>query len=82
MMDSQSSSSEFLRELSWDIQQVFPFYHLIYSEFKNSTHGQGTLNHILDGYEPFKGFIEKNRSGSLISTSRYVFENIRLSLVV
>lgn len=39
------------------------------SEFKNDTHGQGLLNHILLGYEPHKGPIEKQRKGSLISTA-------------
>ncbi|KAJ3390978.1 hypothetical protein HDU84_006650 [Entophlyctis sp. JEL0112] len=39
------------------------------AEFKSDTSGQGTLNHILKGYEPFKGPIEKTRKGSLISTA-------------
>ncbi|KAJ3226017.1 hypothetical protein HK099_005723 [Clydaea vesicula] len=39
------------------------------AEFKNTTRGEGTLNHILLGYEPFKGLIEKERSGSIISTA-------------
>jgi GTP-binding protein len=37
------------------------------AEFKNDTHGQGTLNHMLLGYEPFKGHLEKTRKGSIIS---------------
>jgi GTP-binding protein len=37
------------------------------SEFKNDTHGQGVLNHIFIGYEPFKGALEKTRKGSIIS---------------
>ncbi|KAJ3066126.1 hypothetical protein HDU98_010551 [Podochytrium sp. JEL0797] len=39
------------------------------AEFKSDTSGQGTLNHILKGYEPFKGLLEKNRKGSLVSTA-------------
>ncbi|KAJ3133280.1 hypothetical protein HK100_004495, partial [Physocladia obscura] len=39
------------------------------AEFKSDTSGQGTLNHILIGYEPFKGPLEKTRKGSLISTA-------------
>ncbi|KAI8617086.1 P-loop containing nucleoside triphosphate hydrolase protein [Chytriomyces sp. MP71] len=39
------------------------------AEFKSDTSGQGTLNHILKGYEPFKGPLEKLRKGSLISTA-------------
>lgn len=39
------------------------------SEFKNDTHGQGILNHIFIGYEPFKGPLEKTRKGSIISMS-------------
>ena len=37
------------------------------AEFKNDTHGQGTLNHMLLGYEPFKGELDKTRKGSIIS---------------
>jgi len=36
-------------------------------EFKNDVHGQGTLNHIFKGYEPFKGEVDTGRRGSLIS---------------
>jgi GTP-binding protein len=39
------------------------------AEFKNDTHGQGTLNHIFIGYQPFRGALEKTRKGSLISTA-------------
>lgn len=39
------------------------------AEFKNDTHGQGTLNHIFKGYEPYKGGIERIRKGSLISSA-------------
>ena len=39
------------------------------AEFKNTTHGQATLNHILLGYEEYKGEIEKQRTGSIISTA-------------
>ncbi|KAI8914360.1 P-loop containing nucleoside triphosphate hydrolase protein [Gorgonomyces haynaldii] len=37
------------------------------AEFKNDTHGQGTLNYMLKGYEPYRGPLEKTRKGSLIS---------------
>jgi GTP-binding protein len=37
------------------------------AEFKNDTHGQGVLNHMLVGYEPFKGTLDKTRKGSIIS---------------
>ncbi|KAJ3569263.1 hypothetical protein NP233_g5162 [Leucocoprinus birnbaumii] len=36
-------------------------------EFKNDVHGQGTLNHIFKGYEPYKGEVDTGRRGSLIS---------------
>jgi GTP-binding protein len=39
------------------------------AEFKTDTHGEGVIYHILLGYEPFKGPIEKSRKGSLISTA-------------
>ena len=39
------------------------------SEFKHDTHGQGILNHIFIGYEPFKGPIEQMRKGALVSTA-------------
>ncbi|KAJ3405425.1 hypothetical protein HDU80_001347 [Chytriomyces hyalinus] len=39
------------------------------AEFKSDTSGQGTLNHILKGYEPFKGPLDKTRKGSLICTA-------------
>lgn len=39
------------------------------AEFKTDTHGEGILNHMLIGYHPFKGPIEKTRKGSLISTA-------------
>ncbi|RKO82887.1 translation protein, partial [Blyttiomyces helicus] len=39
------------------------------AEFKNDTRGQGTLNHLLLGYEPYKGPLDKSRKGSLISTA-------------
>lgn len=40
------------------------------SEFKNDTHGQGVLNHILKGFEPHKGPIDRTRKGSLISSAQ------------
>jgi GTP-binding protein len=39
------------------------------AEFKNDTHGQGTLNHMLKGYEVYKGPIDRSRKGSLISSA-------------
>lgn len=36
-------------------------------EFGNDVHGQGTINHIFKGYEPFKGPIDTGRNGALIS---------------
>ena len=39
------------------------------AEFKNDTHGHGTLNQSLIGYLPFKGVIDKVRKGSLISSA-------------
>ena len=36
-------------------------------EFGNDVHGQGTINHIFKGYEPYKGPIETGRNGALIS---------------
>lgn len=39
------------------------------AEFKHDTHGQGTLNHMFIGYEPYKGVIERTRKGSLISSA-------------
>jgi GTP-binding protein len=37
------------------------------AEFKNDTHGQGTLNHMLIGYETYRGPLERTRKGSIIS---------------
>ncbi|KAI8850758.1 hypothetical protein BC829DRAFT_388809 [Chytridium lagenaria] len=39
------------------------------AEFKSDTSGQGTLNHILKGYEAHKGPLDKSRKGSIISTA-------------
>ncbi|KAJ3309318.1 hypothetical protein HDU76_003657, partial [Blyttiomyces sp. JEL0837] len=39
------------------------------AQFKSDTSGQGTLNHIFKGYEPFKGPMEKTRKGSIIATN-------------
>ncbi|TPX60197.1 hypothetical protein PhCBS80983_g01917 [Powellomyces hirtus] len=39
------------------------------AEFKNDTHGQGTINYMLHGYEPYKGPLERTRKGSIISTA-------------
>ncbi|KAJ3023763.1 hypothetical protein HKX48_001291 [Thoreauomyces humboldtii] len=39
------------------------------AEFKNDTHGQGTINYMLLGYEPYKGALERTRKGSIISTA-------------
>lgn len=37
------------------------------SEFKTDTRGTGVLNHSFLGYEKYKGAVEKNRKGALIS---------------
>lgn len=37
------------------------------SEFKTDTRGTGILNHSFLGYEKYKGAVEKNRKGALIS---------------
>ena len=37
------------------------------SEFKTDTRGTGVLNHSFLGYEKYKGIVEKNRKGALIS---------------
>ncbi|KAJ3272639.1 hypothetical protein HDV01_005386 [Terramyces sp. JEL0728] len=39
------------------------------AEFKNDTRGEGVLNSIVLGYEPYRGPIDKNRKGSIISTA-------------
>ncbi|KAJ3166228.1 hypothetical protein HDU88_003451 [Geranomyces variabilis] len=39
------------------------------AEFKNDTHGQGTINYALLGYEPYKGALDRTRKGSIISTA-------------
>ncbi|RXW14478.1 hypothetical protein EST38_g11375 [Candolleomyces aberdarensis] len=36
-------------------------------EFKNDVHGQGTINHIFKGYEPYRGAMDTGRNGALIS---------------
>ncbi|KAI9298591.1 GTP-binding protein TypA [Neoconidiobolus thromboides FSU 785] len=40
------------------------------AEFKNDTHGQGTLNHIFYEYQSYKGPLDKIRKGSLLSTAK------------
>ena len=37
------------------------------SEFMTDTNGNGIMNHIFDGYEPFKGDIPQRNQGSLVS---------------
>lgn len=37
------------------------------SEFLTDTNGNGIMNHVFDGYEPFKGEILSRRQGSLIA---------------
>ncbi len=37
------------------------------SEFLTDTHGEGIMNTIFDGYEPFKGDIPRRSTGSLIA---------------
>ncbi|KAI9105543.1 P-loop containing nucleoside triphosphate hydrolase protein [Phlyctochytrium arcticum] len=39
------------------------------AEFKNDTHGQGTINYLFLGYAAHKGPLEKTRKGSIISTA-------------
>ncbi|KAJ1564833.1 hypothetical protein HK405_013869, partial [Cladochytrium tenue] len=39
------------------------------AQFKSDTSGQGVLNHLLKGYEPYKGALERPRKGSIISTA-------------
>ncbi|KAJ3190762.1 hypothetical protein HK101_008402 [Irineochytrium annulatum] len=39
------------------------------AEFKSDTSGQGVLNHILKGYEPYKGPLDRTRKGSILSTA-------------
>ncbi|KAH9276361.1 GTP-binding protein TypA/BipA [Batrachochytrium salamandrivorans] len=39
------------------------------AEFKNDTRGQGTLNSIFIGYQPYKGPLDKTRKGSIVSTA-------------
>ncbi|KND01004.1 GTP-binding protein TypA/BipA [Spizellomyces punctatus DAOM BR117] len=39
------------------------------AEFKNDTHGQGIINYLLLGYEPYKGQLDRTRKGSIISTA-------------
>ncbi|KAF9003021.1 GTP-binding protein TypA [Cyathus striatus] len=36
-------------------------------EFKNDIHGEGSINHIFKGYEPYRGEIDTGRNGALIS---------------
>ena len=36
------------------------------SEFLTDTNGNGIMNHIFDGYEPYKGDIQQRNSGSLV----------------
>lgn len=37
------------------------------SEFLTDTNGNGIMNHVFDGYEPYKGDIQKRNSGSLVA---------------
>nr|KAJ3420756.1 hypothetical protein HK105_005288 [Polyrhizophydium stewartii] len=39
------------------------------AEFKNDTRGQGVLNSMFIGYEPYSGPLDKTRKGSIISTA-------------
>ena len=38
------------------------------SEFLTETHGQGIMNHLFKGYQPFKGEVKTRYSGSLIAS--------------
>jgi GTP-binding protein len=51
------------------------------AEFKNDTHGTGTLNHVFHSYAPFKGEIEKNRKGALLATAMGEATPYALSLI-
>ncbi len=37
------------------------------SQFMTDTNGNGIMNHIFDGYEPYKGDIEQRNTGSIIA---------------
>ena len=37
------------------------------SEFLTDTKGEGIMSHVFDGYEPYKGDIERRKTGSLVS---------------
>ena len=37
------------------------------SEFLTDTNGNGIMNHVFDGYEPYKGEIAKRQQGSLVA---------------
>lgn len=37
------------------------------SEFLTDTNGNGIMNHVFEGYEPFKGDIQKRAQGSLVA---------------
>ncbi len=37
------------------------------SEFLTDTNGNGIMNHVFDGYEPYKGDIQQRNSGSLVA---------------
>ncbi|KAI9330013.1 P-loop containing nucleoside triphosphate hydrolase protein [Zopfochytrium polystomum] len=39
------------------------------AQFKSDTSGQGVLNHLLKGYFPYRGPIDKPRKGSILSTA-------------
>ena len=37
------------------------------SEFLTDTKGEGIMSHVFDGYQPYKGDIERRKTGSLVS---------------
>ncbi|MDE6500734.1 MAG: translational GTPase TypA [Ruminococcus sp.] len=37
------------------------------SEFLTDTKGEGIMSHVFDGYEPYKGDIDRRKTGSLVS---------------
>ena len=37
------------------------------SEFLTDTNGNGIMNHVFDGYEPYKGDIQQRQQGSIIA---------------
>ncbi len=64
MLDMDSSGSGYIR-----LKYLIPARGLIgfRSEFLTETHGNGVMNHIFHGYEPYKGDIPSRHQGALIA---------------